>query len=257
MTDHLAVVGEPVGDRSVVAVAGLSKVFPGPPEVMALAPCTFTIDRGEMVAITGPSGSGKTTLLSLLGLLETPTAGVYRLDGLDVAALSDNERAAVRARRIGFVFQAFHLVGYRSVVDNVELGLLYDGTSRKERRRRALEVIDLVGLGARAEALCAHLSGGEKQRVAIARAIVRRPALVLCDEPTGNLDTANSNAILEMLGELHAAGMTVVVITHDPAVAAHAHRNLQIRDGLLTDQTTPPIHSPGSSVVADDLEITA
>jgi len=239
-----------------VAVAGLSKVFLGPPVVTALAPCTFTIEQGEMVAITGPSGSGKTTLLSLLGLLDAPTAGVYQLNGLDVAALSDNERAAVRARRIGFVFQSFHLVGYRSVIDNVELGLLYDGTSRRERRRRSLEVIDQVGLGARAEALCSHLSGGEKQRVAIARTIVRRPALVLCDEPTGNLDTANSDAIMAMLGELHSAGMTVVVITHDPTVAAHARRNLRIRDGLLTDQAIPLMHHPGNSAVHEDLEIT-
>ena len=223
-------------DEPVVAVEGLLRVFAGPPEVVALAPCTFDIRRGEMVAITGPSGSGKTTLLSLLGLLDTPTAGSYRLDGLDVAALSDNDRAGVRARRIGFVFQAFHLIGYRSVVDNVELGLLYHGTGRRERRRRALEVIEQVGLTARADALCSHLSGGEKQRVAIARTIVRRPSLVLCDEPTGNLDSANSDAILSILDELHTAGMTVVVITHDPTVAAHAGRNLHIRDGQLAER---------------------
>lgn len=225
----------------VVVVDGLARVFSGPPEVTALAPCSFEIARGEMVAITGPSGSGKTTLLSLLGLLDVPTSGNYLLDGLDVAALSDDDRAAVRARRIGFVFQAFHLIGYRSVVHNVELGLIYHGTSGRERRRRALEVIDQVGLTARADALCSHLSGGEKQRVAIARTLVRRPSLVLCDEPTGNLDTVNSEAILAILDELHAAGMTVVVITHDPTVAAHAGRNLKIRDGHLTqdDETDP------------------
>ena len=234
-----------VADGPAVAVEGLSRVFPGPPEVMALAPCSFTIGRGEMVAITGPSGSGKTTLLSLLGLLDAPTAGSYQLDGLDVAALSDDERAAVRSRRIGFVFQAFHLIGYRSVIDNVELGLLYHGTGARERRRAAVEVIERVGLAGRADALCAHLSGGEKQRVAIARTLVRRPALVLCDEPTGNLDTANSESILAILDELHGEGLTIAVITHDPTVAARAGRNLQIRDGQLSEPAADnPIVEP-------------
>ena len=214
---------------------GLSKVFPGPPEVTALQPCDFVVRAGEFVAITGPSGSGKTTLLSLLGLLDAPTAGRYVLGGLDVAELSDNDRAAVRARRIGFVFQAFHLVGYRTVLENVELGLLYHGTPKRERRERALEVIDLVGLTNRRNGLCSQLSGGEKQRVAIARTLIRKPALVLCDEPTGNLDTTNSDAILSILEELHHDGMTVVVITHDRSVAARMQRNLQIRDGVLTE----------------------
>jgi putative ABC transport system ATP-binding protein len=219
----------------VVSVDGLSKVFPGPPELIALQPCSFQVMAGEFVAITGPSGSGKTTLLSLLGLLDAPSAGRYMLDGLDVAELSDNDRAGVRARQIGFVFQAFHLIGYRSVVENVELGLIYHGAPRRERHKRALEVIERVGLSTRKHGLCSQLSGGEKQRVAIARALVRRPALVLCDEPTGNLDSANSAAIMNVLGELHGEGMTVVVITHDPTVAALAQRNLHIRDGELTD----------------------
>ncbi|HQZ34281.1 MAG TPA: ABC transporter ATP-binding protein [Ilumatobacteraceae bacterium] len=219
----------------VVRVEGLSKVFLGPPEVTALQPCDFQVGTGEFVAITGPSGSGKTTLLSLLGLLDAPTAGRYVLDGLDVAELSDNDRAGVRARRIGFVFQAFHLVGYRTVLENVELGLLYHGTPKRERRQRALEVIDRVGLTGRKNGLCSQLSGGEKQRVAIARTLIRKPALMLCDEPTGNLDTVNSDTILSTLEELHAEGMTVVVITHDQAVAARAQRNLLIRDGVLTE----------------------
>lgn len=210
-------------------------MFPGPPEVTALQPCSFQVTRGEFVAITGPSGSGKTTLLSLLGLLDAPSTGRYVLDGLDVAELSDNDRAGVRARRIGFVFQAFHLIGYRTVLENVELGLLYHGTPNRERRERALEVIERVGLTARKHGLCSQLSGGEKQRVAIARTLVRHPALVLCDEPTGNLDSANSDAILETLEALNAEGMTVVVITHDPSVAGRAQRNLQIRDGVLTE----------------------
>lgn len=219
----------------VVVVEDLCKVFPGPPEVTALQPCTFTVNAGEFVAITGPSGSGKTTLLSLLGLLEAPTAGRYLLNGDDVAELSDNQRAGVRAHHIGFVFQAFHLIGYRSVLENVELGQLYTGTPRRERRRRALEVIEQVGLTARTHGLCSHLSGGEKQRVAIARTLVREPTMVLCDEPTGNLDTANSDAILTILQDLHHDGMTVIVITHDPTVADRAQRNLLIRDGTLTD----------------------
>ncbi len=226
-------------DGPLVVVDGLTRTFAGPPEVVALAPCSFTIERGEMIAITGPSGSGKTTLLSLLGLLDTPSAGSYRLGGMDVAALSDDDRAAVRAHQVGFVFQAFHLIGYRSVIANVELGLLYHGISARAIRRRALEVIDQVGLTSRSQAMCSHLSGGEKQRVAVARSLVRRPSLVLCDEPTGNLDSANSKAILALLGDLHASGLTVVIITHDPAVAAQAPRHLRIRDGYLSDHASP------------------
>lgn len=222
----------------VVVVEGLSKTFPGPPEVTALQPCTFQVEAGEFVAITGPSGSGKTTLLSLLGLLDSPTAGRYVLDGVDVAGLSDNDRAAVRAHRIGFVFQAFHLIGYRSVLDNVELGLLYQGGNKRARRQAAVEVIERVGITNRQDALCSHLSGGEKQRVAIARTLVRHPALVLCDEPTGNLDTVNSEVILTTLEGLNAEGMTVIVITHDPNVAGRAGRNLQIRDGHVTETHT-------------------
>lgn len=252
--------GAPAGSAGdVVVVDGLSKVFPGPPEVVALQPCTFRVGRGEFVAVTGPSGSGKTTLLSLLGLLDAPTAGTYVLDGRDVAGLSDRERASVRARQIGFVFQAFHLIGYRSVLDNVELGLLYQSTRRGERRRRASEVIDQVGLGHRRDALCSKLSGGEKQRVAIARTLVRRPALVLCDEPTGNLDSATSDSVLALLDGLHADGQTVVIITHDPGVAAHAQRRLEIRDGVVTENHSADDSQPdranqpsGDDHLADD-----
>lgn len=219
----------------VVGADGLARTFPGPPAVVALQPCSFTIRRGEYVAITGASGSGKTTLLSLLGLLDVPTGGRYLLDGVDVAALSDRRRSAVRARRIGFVFQAFHLIGYRSVLDNVELGLLYQGVPKRERRARALEVIEHVGLAHRRHALCSRLSGGEKQRVAIARTLVREPSLVLCDEPTGNLDSGTTAQILGLLDALHDAGLTIVIITHDPSIAAHAERNLIISDGVLTE----------------------
>ncbi|MGK2887358.1 MAG: ABC transporter ATP-binding protein [Rhodococcus sp. (in: high G+C Gram-positive bacteria)] len=219
----------------VIEVDGLSRVFEGPPEVTALFPCTFRIEHGEYVAITGPSGSGKTTLLSLLGLLDPPTSGTYRLDGIDVADLSDAERAAVRAHRIGFVFQAFHLVGYRSVIDNVELGLTYQGVPHRQRRQHALEMIERVGLSHRTHALCTTLSGGEKQRVAIARTLIRHPALVLCDEPTGNLDTATSNTVLELIEGVHRDGLTVIIITHDPAIAERTNRNLTIIDGHVTE----------------------
>lgn len=220
---------------AVVDVVDLTRTFAGTPPVTALRPCSFTIRRGEYVAITGASGSGKTTLLSLLGLLDTPTGGTYRLDGDDVAELSDRQRSAVRSRRIGFVFQAFHLIGYRTVADNVELGLLYQGVPRRRRRAMANEVIDRVGLGHRRHALCNRLSGGEKQRVAIARTLVREPSLVLCDEPTGNLDTVTTSNVLALVDELHNIGLTVVVITHDPAIAQHAQRNLVISDGILTE----------------------
>ena len=227
---HDQAVGAPV-----VMVENLSKVFPGPPPVTALQPCTFSIQRGEYVAITGVSGSGKTTLLSLLGLLDIPTTGRYLLDGVDVAGLPDRRRSAVRAHRIGFVFQAFHLLGYRSVLDNVELGLLYQGIPKRQRRELASDVIEQVGLTHRRHALCSRLSGGEKQRVAIARTLVREPSLVLCDEPTGNLDTGTTAQVLGLLDELHARGLTIIIITHDRSIAALAQRNLLISDGVLTE----------------------
>lgn len=225
---------------NVVEVDDLTKAYPGPPPVTALRPCSFTIRAGEYVAITGPSGSGKSTLLSLLGLLDEPSAGHYRLDGLDVADLNDRQRAAIRAHKIGFVFQAFHLIGYRSVLDNVQLGLTYQGIKRRERRERALRMIDHVGLTHRTHAECSTLSGGERQRVAIARVLVREPALVLCDEPTGNLDTATSNQVLDLLEQLHYEGLTIVVITHDPDTAKRAGRNLTITDGNVAEQ---PVHA--------------
>lgn len=225
-------------DDPVVQLDELARTFPGPPPVAALKPCTLTLHRGEYVAITGQSGSGKTTLLSLLGLLDVPTSGRYLLEGNDVATLNDRDRSAIRARQVGFVFQSFHLVGYRSVLDNVELGLVYQGIPARQRRQRATEVVDHVGLSHRRHATCATLSGGEKQRVAIARTLIRQPSLVLCDEPTGNLDTATSRQILELLDGLHSAGMTIVVITHDHDVASRAKRRLSISDGVLTDHRT-------------------
>lgn len=223
-----------------VSVRGIERRFPGPPEVVALAPCDFDVEHGDFVAITGPSGSGKTTLLSLLGLLDTPTAGSYRLDGVDTASLTDRQLTSLRAHRIGFVFQAFHLVGYRSVADNVELGLTYQGVNRRQRRRTALEVIDQVGLTHRRDALCTTLSGGEKQRVAIARSLIRHPTLMLCDEPTGNLDTTTSNQVLDLIEQVHLQGVTVVMITHDPDVANRATRRLTIVDGHVAEHAPQP-----------------
>ena len=218
-----------------VAVAGLGRVYVGPPEVVALQPCSFDIAHGDFVAVTGASGSGKTTLLSLLGLLDRPTSGRYSLDGIDVASLGEADRAAVRAHRIGFVFQAFHLVAYRTVTDNVELGLTYQGVPRRERRARARDVIDKVGLMARRDALCLHLSGGEKQRVAIARALIRQPALMLCDEPTGNLDSSTSAQVLDLVQQLNSDGLTTVIVTHDESVASRAGRRLTLCDGHVSE----------------------
>lgn len=223
-----------------VSVRGLERRFVGPPEVVALQPCDFDIGHGDFVAVTGPSGSGKTTLLSLLGLLDTPTSGTFLLDGVDTASLSDRQLTALRAHRIGFVFQAFHLVSYRSVIDNVELGLTYQGISRRQRRGLAGEVIDQVGLSHRRDAQCTTLSGGEKQRVAIARSLIRQPTLMLCDEPTGNLDTATSDQILDLIEHAHLRGITVVMITHDPNVARRATRRLTVTDGHVTEPTPQP-----------------
>ena len=220
---------------SVVRVVKLSKSYPGPPPVTALQPCSFTINRGDYMAITGPSGSGKSTLLALLGLLDEPSTGEYWLDGDNVANLNDRQRAAIRAHKLGFVFQAFHLIGYRSVLDNVQLGLTYQGIGRRDRRRKALDVIQQVSLSHRTHALSSTLSGGERQRVAIARVLIREPSLVLCDEPTGNLDTATSIQVLDLIERLHHDGLTIVMITHDPDTAQRAQRRLVITDGHLIE----------------------
>ncbi|MDX2727125.1 MULTISPECIES: ABC transporter ATP-binding protein [unclassified Streptomyces] len=213
----------------------LGLTYPGPPPVTALRPCDLRIDRGEFVTIVGPSGSGKSSLLNIAGLLETPTRGTYFLDGIDTAAADEAQRAALRSERIGFVFQSFHLLPHRSAQDNVELAMLYQSTPRRARSRRAAAVLTRVGLGHRAHALPTQLSGGERQRVAIARALVAEPSLLLCDEPTGNLDTETASAILDLLDRLHEDGMTIAVITHDAQVAARGQRTITIRDGVLTD----------------------
>ena len=221
----------------VIELRGLARTYPGSPPVHALRPADLVIEAGDYVAVTGPSGSGKSTLLHLLGLLDTPTAGSYLLDGLDTSALSDRDRSALRGRRIGIVFQAFHLLPYRTALENVLLAELYNQTPRSARLQAAAGALGEVGLGHRLDALPTTLSGGECQRVAIARALVNRPSLVLCDEPTGNLDSRNAAALMELLDQLNADGLTIVVITHDPGVAAHAGRTVAIGDGILSERT--------------------
>lgn len=229
-----AYAGERPVTSPVIEFRGVGLTYPGPPPVEAFRPCDLAVERGEFVTVVGPSGSGKSTFLNIAGLLDSPTTGTYLLDGIDTGALRDAERTALRGRRIGFVFQSFHLLPHRSALENVSLAMVYNGVPRRERPTRAREALDRVGLGHRIEAVPTRLSGGERQRVAIARALVTRPALLLCDEPTGNLDTANADAVLNMLEELHADGMTILVITHDPAVAARGSRSVTIRDGLLS-----------------------
>ena len=215
------------------------KRYPGSPPVEVLRGVDLTVEAGEMLAIVGPSGSGKSTLLHLAGTLDRPTSGMVRLAGHDVATLSDRALSALRARTIGFVFQQFFLLDGMTAVENVAQGLLYHGVPRRERARRAAEALERVGLGHRLSHLPAQLSGGERQRVAIARAVVARPALVLADEPTGNLDTAAGDEVFDVLRELNEDGTTVLVITHDGERAAGLPRTVEIRDGRIRSDTSP------------------
>jgi putative ABC transport system ATP-binding protein len=223
-----------------VELCGVARVYAGTPPVEALKPCHLEIRTGDYVAIMGPSGSGKTTLLNLLGLLDSPTSGRYLVDGRDVAGLRERELTALRGDAIGFVFQAFHLLPLRSAVENVTLAMLYTGVPRRERWEPAADALVQVGLGHRIHSLPQTMSGGEQQRVAIARAIVKRPRLLLCDEPTGNLDTESSASILRLIDELHRDGHTVIVVTHNPAVAEHAVRQIEMVDGVATERRPAP-----------------
>lgn len=213
----------------------VSRVFAGTPPVVALDEADLLIEQGDYIAIVGPSGSGKSTLLHLLGLLDTATSGVYRLDGIDTAELGERARAGLRANRLGFVFQSFHLLSHRTAVENVMLSEVYRRGSRRDRRPRAIAALERVGLGHRLDAFPTTLSGGERQRVAIARALVGEPSLLLADEPTGNLDSATSEQILDLFDDLHRGGLTLGVITHDDDVSARAMRHVRIQDGKLTD----------------------
>jgi putative ABC transport system ATP-binding protein len=223
----------------VLDIDDVTKSYPGQPPVQALRGVNLTIGEGELVGIVGPSGSGKTTLLQLMGTLDRPTSGHVRMTGLDIATMADDDVTYLRATRIGFVFQQFFLAEHSTVLDNVADGLLYAGVGLKQRRQQALDALELVGLAQRPFARPTQLSGGQRQRVAIARALVGQPAIVLADEPTGNLDQATGHAILSLIGQLHQAGSTIVVITHDPAVAERMARKVEILDGQIIADTWP------------------
>ena len=220
----------------MIELVGIHKHYVmGDQEVRALDGVDLFIDRNEYVALIGPSGSGKSTLMNLLGCLDTPSAGHYLLNGRDTATLDDNELAHVRNREVGFVFQSFHLLPRMSVLDNVMQPLVYRGLPRAERRRRAVESLERVGLGNRLDHRPNQLSGGQRQRVAVARALVGEPSLLLADEPTGNLDSRTSSEIMALFDALHAQGQTVVVVTHEPDIAAHCHRTVRIGDGRIVE----------------------
>ena len=229
----------------VLELDGVTKAYPAEPPLEVLHGVNLAIHQGELVAIVGPSGSGKSTLLNLMGTLDRTTTGTVRVTGIDIAHLSDRQLSALRAGRIGFVFQQFFLSEHQTVLDNVADGLLYAGESLRDRQRRAVEALSRVGLAHRMGHRPTQISGGERQRVAIARALVGRPAIVLADEPTGNLDSASGAAIIGMLEQLNRDGATIVVITHDRDLAARLPRRVEVLDGRIVADSHPAFASEG------------
>jgi putative ABC transport system ATP-binding protein len=213
----------------------LSRTYDSIVPVPALHETSLSILEGDFLSISGPSGSGKSTLMNLLGLLDRPNTGTYEVAGIETTALGEQQRTSLRAHCFGFIFQAFHLLSDRTVIENVELGMLYQGIPRKDRQNEASRTIEQVGLGNRMNALPPTLSGGERQRTAIARALVARPRVVLCDEPTGNLDQSNASVVLDVLEGLNELGLTIVIVTHDADVAGRASRHLRVSDGMVTE----------------------
>lgn len=224
--------------QPLIEIRDLCKIYnPGENEVRALDNVSLTIQRGEMVAIIGQSGSGKSTLMNQLGCLDVPTSGTYILDGHDVASMSDDQLSDIRNQEIGFIFQGFNLIPNLTAVENVEVPLIYRGMGKRERRELSVQSLEKVGLGHRMNHKPSEMSGGQQQRVAIARAIAAAPPVILADEPTGNLDSASSKEILEILKQLHSAGRTVILITHDNDIASQAKRIIRVRDGRVESDT--------------------